>query len=460
MMTQKRWIRRLCFLLAGVWLTLAAGSAALAEEGGNYRQRFARGVELFQAGEYEAALVEFDSAYRLRQHHAILLNMAYCYSEMGRLTDAIDHFERYLREGGSQIPAARRAVAEQEIQRLRALLVPLTINVNVPGATVRLDGREVGTSPLASPVQVRSGVVHNVEASLAGYRTASVEVAVAEGDTPPPLELELERLSGRLRVESNVTEAQVFLDGQVAGPVPWEGEVPVGEHVVEVRAERYQGFRRELTVEPGSELALTATLEPVGGSATLGVETEESGAVVFLDGRQVGVTPLAIDDLPAGVHRLRVERQGRVPWEGEVGLQADRTATARVELADPEGGLHRAWFWSTLGLGLSTGLAALVTGALAARQNRLVEDYRDEVEAGDHPEPQIELQATLDDMQGTGRALTISTDILWGTTAALAITTLVLGFFTRFGDPESSMQLEIGGALGEESAMVTAGGRF
>jgi len=454
-MRHERWIWFLGTLAIAGWLLTVTAPPAWAEQDARAvaNQHFRRGVGLFQAGEHEAALVEFDAAYRARQHYAILLNMAYCYSEMGRLVDAIDHFERYLTDGDDEIPRARRATVEQEMQRLRSQLVPLTIAVNVPGASLRVDSRNVGTSPLAEPVLVRAGAVHTIEARLEGYRTASREVAAAQG-APQRVELQLERLerSGRLTVTSNVVGAQVFLDSRLLGPAPWSGDVDAGSHVLELRAERYQSTQREIVVETGGELSVQVDLPTVGESARLQIDADVEGAAVYLDGRHLGQTPLDLPSLPSGLHRLRVELQGYATFDGELSLEGGRTTTARVDLADPEGGLNSAWFWASLGVSLATGVGALVTGLLTVRTDTVINQELDATEPI--------TRDRLDELQNRGHALAVATDVLWISTSVFAVATLVLGLFTRFGDPESTLDLEVGATIGPESASVTAGGRF
>jgi hypothetical protein len=350
---------------------------------------------------------------------------------------------------------------EEEIRRLRGLLVELTISVNVAGATVFVDSLEVGTSPLGSPVQIQAGRVHNVEARREGYRSARREVSVAEGDTPPPVELELVRLAGRLNVEVNVSGAQVYLDGQLLGPAPWQGEVALGDHQLEIRAEQHEIHRESISVAEGGEIARTVELEIEGGAAQLVVASDVEGAAVFLDGREVGQTPLTLEALPSGVHQLRVERQGYVTYDGEVALQAGRIATANLDLIEPDAGVHRAWFWSMLGLGLTAGVGAVIASGLTLGQNLRVNDFVNDTDRLiDNPTTRADDQVELEQMQARGQSLALIADVLWALTGAAAITTLVLGFFTRFHDPESTMQLEIGGSLGAESAMLTARGRF
>ena len=52
------------------------------------------------------------------------------------------------------------------------------------------------------------------------------------------------------------------------------------------------------------------------------VDSRPSGASVFVDDRLVGTTPLLIDPLDAGAHRVRIERDGYRRWTSSVRIVA------------------------------------------------------------------------------------------------------------------------------------------
>ena len=70
--------------------------------------------------------------------------------------------------------------------------------------------------------------------------------------------------------------------------------------------------RPTVTVE--AKLAPLAPPAPVATTGSLVIESRPPGARVFLDGRDVGVTPLSIADVPPGQHRIRIEMTGFNPW--------------------------------------------------------------------------------------------------------------------------------------------------
>ena len=72
---------------------------------GEARAHIARGESLFNGGNYEGALVEFQRAHALLDGHPVryqtLYNIGLCHERLLQYTAAIASYERYLREGGS-----------------------------------------------------------------------------------------------------------------------------------------------------------------------------------------------------------------------------------------------------------------------------------------------------------------------------------------------------------------------
>jgi hypothetical protein len=63
------------------------------------------------------------------------------------------------------------------------------------------------------------------------------------------------------------------------------------------------------------------------------VQSDPAGALVTIDGRIRGETPVTIRDLPLGPHTIQIARPGHVPWSERVTLTASvpsRVLTARL----------------------------------------------------------------------------------------------------------------------------------
>jgi PEGA domain-containing protein/tetratricopeptide repeat protein len=156
--------------------TPAGGDAKAKTEA---RTHFDRGVQLGHAGDYRQAAAEFRRAYQLAPHYAVLYNLAQVQIALAQPVDAVDTLQRYLTEGGSNVPADRRAEVLATIKQEQAHISMLMVDTNMAGAAIMVDGVSVGRSPLSAPVRVARGK-HQVTAELAGYRAVAQTVAAED----------------------------------------------------------------------------------------------------------------------------------------------------------------------------------------------------------------------------------------------------------------------------------------
>jgi len=99
----------------------AASEAAAAEaepaSDQQARLHFQVAAQYYQEADYESALREFQSAYRLSQRPQLLYNISLCQAQLGNLEESVSNLERYLAE----VPEVEnRALLEQRLTNLRA----------------------------------------------------------------------------------------------------------------------------------------------------------------------------------------------------------------------------------------------------------------------------------------------------------------------------------------------------
>ncbi len=157
----------------------AEPSAAAVEEG---RARFTKGVSLFRAGDFRAALIEFNRANTVAPSFRIQFNIGQTCAELQDHVCAMKAFSSFLNEGGKQVPAAQRTIAEKELTRLKALVGTVRIVVDVDGANVTIDDTAAGASPIADPMMVIAGK-RKITAKKSGLTPVSATVDVPAGET-------------------------------------------------------------------------------------------------------------------------------------------------------------------------------------------------------------------------------------------------------------------------------------
>lgn len=87
---------------------------------GAFEQSYQRALDLFDERDYEAALSEFQAAYRLRQLPSLLYNIAQVHRKLGHAQEAIAYFERYLAVE-PDVPREVRQQIDRHIASLRVL---------------------------------------------------------------------------------------------------------------------------------------------------------------------------------------------------------------------------------------------------------------------------------------------------------------------------------------------------
>ena len=142
---------------------------------------FEKGVELYNEGSLDAALVEFERAYELVPNYRLLYNLAQIQAERHQYIAAIELFQEYLKAGGNQIAPARREQAKADIAQLEERIAYLQVESNVEGADLFVDDVPAGTLPLAKNVPVNPGVCE-VRLEKAGYAPATRRIKVAGGE--------------------------------------------------------------------------------------------------------------------------------------------------------------------------------------------------------------------------------------------------------------------------------------
>lgn len=302
------------------------------------REHFERGVELFNEGRNDAALAEFDRAYQIAPAPPVLYNIARVHEALGDAVKAADAYAKYLEDAGDSLSRRRRHEVTAALERQRARIAFVTVTSNVEEATVSVDGVDVATTPLDEPLRLSAGQ-HTVGVRAAGYDSARRAVQVAGGDRVT-LELEIDAIlsaQGTIRVESNVPDVAITLDGQPLGTTPLDATVPVpaGTHTVTARRPGYQPREETFDLAGGAERVIRFDMQTDEGAPAdvfgqLRLRLPRGASVVRIDGetamlRSGGIT------LPAGSHRLELEVVEREPYATEVEIPANEA----LDLAPP-----------------------------------------------------------------------------------------------------------------------------
>ncbi len=216
--------------------------------------RFDRGVKFYEQGDNLSALAEFQEAYKLTGQWEILFNIGVTEKKLFRYGEAIHTFAKYLTDGGTQIPAGRRAEVERAQVEIHASVAELTVTVTGAPAEITVDRLAAGTSPLVEALLVGPGH-HEIAAHRTGETDAkSIEVVSGQHATialdPKP---EVPK-TARLTIATAPTGGALVIDHQPSVTAPWTAVVPAGIHDVTATMLGRIAVTKELQVIGGQDL--------------------------------------------------------------------------------------------------------------------------------------------------------------------------------------------------------------
>lgn len=111
------------------------------------RAAFERGIAAVEREQFADAAAAFEESYRLRAVPVVLFNLAGAYDRMGRVRQAMDTYQRYLREAGGSTSPERLAFVATALERLRGRLATVDVVLTPAGAALTVDGRDETVNP-------------------------------------------------------------------------------------------------------------------------------------------------------------------------------------------------------------------------------------------------------------------------------------------------------------------------
>lgn len=276
------------------------------------RAEFLDGASLVKKEHWAEALAAFERSAKLRSHAVTTFNIGFCERSLGHYTRARRSFVDAL--------AAHEASAAKGAGELSESLVQET-----RGYLAELDGLFVRAKVTLAPSDVKLAV---------DGRPLLVEA------TSPPVLVAGVRPPG----DGERTPASTFT--LVLNP---------GQHLFTLRRKGFADAVIQRSFGPAEAPDLDFALDRL--PATLEITATEPGAVVSIDGLDVGVAPLKVSR-PLGAYRVLVRKPDYDAYEAEVVLESGETTRMRASLNLEEAAFYeRWWFWA--------GTAVAVGGAVA-----------------------------------------------------------------------------------------------
>jgi hypothetical protein len=253
----------MAFVLLG--MTVSSPARAQSPEDAQRAQEIKRrGDDAITGGRPAEALAAYNEAYGITKDPALLYNRGRAYMALTEFPQALEQIEAFDKAAPAELKAKVPGL-ERLLLELRQKVSNVEITCDVPGATVRLRDRTVGTTPLAGLIKVNSGAAV-IEITKDGYFPYKKELSLPNGGLVPlDVRLVSQQTSGFLVVKSAVTGSTVSVDGTPKGTVPSEVVVTAGTHQISLAHEGYRTATSSVVVAAGERKELDLSLEAEKG---------------------------------------------------------------------------------------------------------------------------------------------------------------------------------------------------
>lgn len=185
----------------------------------------------------------------------------------------------------------------------------LDIRTEPLGASVFVDGELVGTSPVSIADKLRRGTV-SVTAQKEMYYPNEISYSVPGDTKRHTVTMILSPQFGTVICRCDDPEAELWIDNHKVGTGSWTGQLSSrSSHFLEARKKGHLSRSVNFNVIEGGTVTQTVSSpEPLYG--TIEVVSNPSGAVVKVDGRQVGTTPFILNEVLIGNHNIEISKDG------------------------------------------------------------------------------------------------------------------------------------------------------
>jgi hypothetical protein len=160
-----------------------------------------------------------------------------------------------------------------------------------------------------------------------------------------------------LAIRCQTRGARVIVRERVAGTTPLAGPLDVesGYAPIEIDAEGYEPYRREVDLQGGAQTVLDVELVPRKLTAFLRVASTAASAMVSIDGTPIGNAPVEQVVSP-GTHKVAVHRDGYEDTESSIVISAGEHKDVSLDPQKTPPVYAKWWFW--------TGVGAVVAGGV------------------------------------------------------------------------------------------------
>jgi len=234
-----------------------------------------------------------------------------------------------------KITAGRKTSLSLNLTPVRGSVL---ITSNPPGAKVTMHGKAQGLTPLVltglKPGEYSAQVEHvNRAPRMVKWSITDMR--------PKKISASLDSDIGKLVLITDPPRARVYINGKVSGLTPFRTDLQEGEHKIKVALTGFAEVKETVNIIRDKQTTKKITLIRLPG--TLVFRSTPPGALVYINDRAYGRTPLKVPDLQATTegkpYKIRIEKDGFDSMSRDAYVTAGRENIVQFTMLRNTGGI-------------------------------------------------------------------------------------------------------------------------
>jgi len=182
----------------------------------------------------------------------------------------------------------------------------IAVDANQQDAEIYVDNIKMGTVP--AQIQVTAGK-HMVSVRKDLYHSVEKEINLAERGMEDLGTVSLTENFGYYRITTNPSNASIYIDDRYIGksPIP-RRKMKSGSYAIKAAMDQYHDKILTMNLKDNDDITFPITMGSAFGTLIL-ESSPESGATVYINDEQVGITPYANSKYPSGEYLVSIEKE-------------------------------------------------------------------------------------------------------------------------------------------------------
>lgn len=211
----------------------------------------------------------------------------------------------------------------------------VTITSEPSDADVYINGQMVGKTLFVGELMPGQ---YNLSLQKKLYHTHVSTFEVKEEQSLSVPTIQLKPKFAYIAVTTNPSDAKIYLDNKSLGNAPIQRQqIESGTHSLRIEKALYHTQEHRINLQDGDDEALKYDLQPAFG--TLNINSDPSGADVYIDGTKVGTTPYTNPTIASGQYTVKVTKDKWYPAEETIEVNDGETTSKILMLSQNFGTL-------------------------------------------------------------------------------------------------------------------------